>query len=92
MDVRQQSQSVFLLYVTQHLQSLVDARSSERLDRRAVSLVERRLEYDVNPLVPIDFHQFGCYDVEQFSRFDDTWACNESFFHTEFVMRITLQR
>jgi hypothetical protein len=70
-------QPVGLLHIREHLQAFFDARSSERRDRRSVSLVERRLEYDVDIQGVVDTHKFFSHCVEQLLRFYYAGSGNE---------------
>jgi hypothetical protein len=90
MNVGQQAQAVTSLDVGQHLQSLFQAGASEGVDRRAVGLVKRGFEDDVATCFPVNINQFLSHCVEQFCRFNDAWACNESLlFHNFNVQRYT---
>ena len=65
MNVGGDTQSILVLHVAQHLQSLVDARATERMDGGTVGFVERSLEDDVNAQTAIDFHQLLCHAVKK---------------------------
>ena len=81
MDVGENAQTVFRLHVGKHLQATVEAGATERMDGRAVGLVERRFEDDVYTIFLVQTHEFGGDCIEQLLRLDDTWSCYEYRFH-----------
>ena len=88
MDIREDGQSILAFHLTQHLESFLQSRSSERADTGAVGLIERCLEDDLHPQGLTDSHKFLCYRIEQLGRFDDTRSCNKHLFHVAKVQKV----
>ena len=80
MNVGGYAQAVALLDVGKHLQSAFYSGAAERVQRRAVGLIERCFEDDIGAQTAVDANKFAGNAVEQFGVLNDAGPCYENGF------------
>src|SRR5262249_40391935 len=76
MDVAQQRNAKLAFDLAQHFQALPEPRTAERFERRAVGLVERRLEHKRESELPGDTLERRGRVVDQLPGLDNAGTCN----------------
>jgi hypothetical protein len=64
MDISQNAQIIFFLYLRQHIQSSCHSGPAERTDARPVGFVKRRFEYNIYAQLTIQPNDFARYFIE----------------------------
>src|SRR2546423_13510277 len=77
MHIGKNRQANLLADLAKNIQAFPNSRPAKRLDRRAIRLVERRLENERNAAGGRDLLQFRRHEQDMVTAFDDTGSGNE---------------